>query len=176
MSAFVLKFTVFVNVTGRIPQLDHRSISQYKTSIPPCVCRIVQHLQEMYTSLYCSTDRYDDVCMASQWRRILIRLKIQQEQIRRGVFRAQTKSSSEHACEVINSNSLRISLVFYWFLTTADAVFLSDFSGPRWPLPNTPMVEGSASRTEKSLRNTIYADLCRFRVIMPALPQTMWLC
>ena len=62
-SACVLKFTVFVNVTGRIPQLDHRSISQYKTSIPPCVCRIVQHVQEMYTSLYCSTDPYDDVRM-----------------------------------------------------------------------------------------------------------------
>ena len=40
-SACVLKFAVFVNVTGRIPQLDHRSISQYKTSIPPCVCTVL---------------------------------------------------------------------------------------------------------------------------------------
>ena len=28
MSACVLKFAVFVNVTGRIPELDHRFISQ----------------------------------------------------------------------------------------------------------------------------------------------------
>jgi hypothetical protein len=35
------------------------------------------------------------------------------------------------------------------------------------------MVEGSASSREKSFRNQIYADLCRFRVIMPASPQTM---
>ena len=27
------------------------------------MCRIVQHVQEMYTSLYCSTDPYDDVRM-----------------------------------------------------------------------------------------------------------------
>jgi hypothetical protein len=31
----------------------------------------------------------------------------------------------------------------------------------------------TSTSLEKSLRNTIYADLCRFRVIMPALPQTM---
>ena len=30
-----------------------------------------------------------------------------------------------------------------------------------------------AAVLEKSLRNTIYANLCRFRVIMPASPRTM---
>ena len=161
LSACGLRFTVFVNVTGRIPHLEHRSISQWKTWTPPiwvhvywnslCLWMSPAEFHSWNTDLFPSRKpRYLPVSIESYstcrrcirvytvvlirmtmyvWRRILIRLKIQQEQIRRGVFRAQTKSSSEHACEVKNSYSLRISLVFYWFLTTADAVFLSDFSG-----------------------------------------------
>ena len=166
LSACVLKFAVYCVCLWmspcRIPYLDHRSISQWKTWTPPiwvhvywnslCLWMSPAEFQNWITDLFPSRKpRYLPVSIESYstcrrcirvytvvlirmtmyvWRRILIRLKIQQEQIRRGVFRAQTKSSSEHACEVKNSYSLRISLVFYWFLTTADAVFLSDFSGP----------------------------------------------
>ena len=65
---------VFVNVTGRMCPTGHRYIYQWKTCYRPplfvCGNFIIQHLQEMYTNFYCSTYRYDDVCMTSQWRRI----------------------------------------------------------------------------------------------------------
>ena len=134
-----LKFTVFlvfVNITGRIPYLEHRSISQCKTSTPPisvhvywnslCLWMSPAEFQNWITDLFPSRKpRYLPVSIESYstcrrcirvytvvlirmtmyvWRRILIRLKVQQEQIRVGrtngasrqVARRNTNTNSWH--------------------------------------------------------------------------------